>query len=84
MAKKGLDLEGMIDAAAAPTETGVPQRGAEPPPRKARAKPERRSDQMSIRMRPSVRARVEELAEVEGVPIAEVVERALIAYKPSA
>ena len=82
MVKRGLDLAGMIDAAAAPIETGVPQRGTEPPPRKVKAKPERRSDQMSIRMRSSIRARVEELAEVEGVPIAEVVERALLAYRP--
>lgn len=83
MAKKGLDLGGMIDPTVAPAETGIPQRGAEQP-RRAKTKPERRSDQMSIRMRPSIRARVEELAEAEGVPIAEVVERALLAYKPSA
>ena len=83
MAKKGLDLGGMIDSTATPVETGIPQRGAEPP-RRAKTKPERRSDQMSIRMRPSIRARVEELAEAEGVPIAEVVERALLAYKPGA
>ena len=83
MAKKGLDLGGMIDATAAPVDTGIPQRGAEPL-RRVKPKPERRSDQMSIRMRPSIRARVEELAEAEGVPIAEVVERALLAYKSSA
>ena len=83
MAKKGLDLAGMIDPMVVPMDTGIPQRGAEQP-RKAKTKPERRSDQMSIRMRPSIRARVEELAEAEGVPIAEVVERALLAYKPGA
>lgn len=78
--KKGLDLGGMIDTAAAPKDTGIPQRGATP--RRARA--ERRSDQMSIRMKPSTRERIEALAEAEGVPIAEIVERAIAVYAKSA
>jgi hypothetical protein len=57
-----------------PTDTGVPQRGAG---RRKAPKPERRTDQMSVRMRPSIRALVEQLAEEEGVPIAEVIERAV-------
>ena len=74
--KKGLDLGGMIDTAATPKETGIPQRGA----RLRQVKAERRSDQMSVRMTPSTRAQIEALAEAEGVPIAEIVERAIAAY----
>ncbi len=76
--KKGLDLGGMIDTAAAPKKTGIPQRGA----LQKRVKAERRSDQMSIRMKPSTRERIEALAAAEGEPIAEIVERAVKAYKP--
>ena len=61
---------------AEPTDTGVPQRGA----RRKAPKPERRTDQMSVRMRPSIRDLVERLAEEEGVPIAEVFERAMISF----
>jgi predicted HicB family RNase H-like nuclease len=78
--KKGLDLGGMIDTAARPKETGIPQRGAGA--RKVKA--ERRSDQMSVRMKPSTRERIEALAEAEGVPIAEIVERAIAAYTRNA
>jgi predicted HicB family RNase H-like nuclease len=74
--KKGLDLGGMIDTTATPKDTGIPQRGARP----RKVKVERRSDQMSIRMTPSTRAQIEALAEAEGVPIAEIVERAIAAY----
>lgn len=74
--KKGLDLGGMIDTAGTPKETGIPQRGA----RQRKVKAERRSDQMSVRMKPSTRAWVESLAEAEGVPSAEIVERAITAY----
>jgi len=77
--KKGLDLGGMIDTAAKPKETGIPQRGARP----RNVKAERRSDQMSIRMTPSTRALIESLAEAEGVPIAEIVERAIGTYAKS-
>lgn len=74
--KKGLDLEGLIDPAAGPKDTGVPQRGAvgcaEPP--------ERRSDQMSIRMTPGLRAQIRALAATEGVSVAELLERAIAAY----
>jgi hypothetical protein len=35
---------------------------------------------MSVRMTPSTRALIERLAEAEGVPIAEIVERAIVAY----
>ena len=82
MTKKGLDLGAMIDTTATPKDTGIPQRGADAPaaptPRKARE--ERRSDQMSIRMKPSTRERIEMLALAEGVPIAEIVERAIVIY----
>ena len=78
--KKGLDLSGMIDPAAGPRDTGIPQRGAVP----RRPEAERRSDQMSIRMRPSTRERIEALAKAEDVPIAEIVERAIAAYARSA
>ena len=74
--KKGLDLGNMIDTAAAPKDTGIPQRGSTP----RRERPERRSDQMSIRMKPSTRERIEALAEAKGVPIAEIIERAIRAY----
>ena len=37
---------------------------------------------MSIRMKPSTRERIEALAAAEGEPIAEIVERAVKAYKP--
>lgn len=77
--KKGIDLGGMIDTAAKPKDTGIPQRGAAPLSAiKKRA--ERRSDQMSVRMKPSTRELIERLAEAEGVPIAEIVERAVVAY----
>lgn len=76
MTKKGLDLGGMIDTAATPKETGIPQRGARPPQVKA----ERRSDQMSVRMKPSTRALIESMAAAEGIPIAEIIERAVVAY----
>lgn len=75
--KKGLDLGSMIDPSAAPKETGIPQRGAA----QRKPKPERRSDQMSIRMKPSTRQYIEEMAAAEDVPIAEIIERAVIAYK---
>lgn len=78
--KKGLDLGGMIDTAATPKDTGIPQRGAWP----RQAKAERRSDQMSVRMTPSTRALIESLAEGEGVPIAEIVERAIAVYAKTA
>jgi len=78
--KKGLDMGGMIDPAATPKDTGIPQRGARP----RKAKVERRSDQMSVRMKPSTRELIESLAEAEGVPIAEIVERAISAYSKSA
>lgn len=75
--KKGLDLGGMIDTAATPKDTGIPQRGAV---QRRQPKVERRSDQMSIRMKPSTRERIEALADAEGVPIAEILERAIAAY----
>lgn len=78
--KKGLDLSGMIDPAASPRDTGIPQRGAAP----GRPEAERRSDQMSIRMKPSTRERIEALAKAEEVSIAELVERAIAAYAKSA
>ena len=77
--KKGLDLGGMINTANTPTDTGIPQRGAvQPKPRI-----ERRSDQMSIRMKPSTRQLIEDLSDAEGVPIAEIIERAMTAYRES-
>lgn len=76
--KKGLDLGGMINTASTPKDTGIPQRGAVQ--RKPRV--ERRSDQMSIRMKPSTRQMIEDLAEAEGVPIAEIIERAISSYRP--
>ena len=74
--KKGLDLGGIIDTATTPKETGIPQRGSRP----RRVKGERRSDQMSVRMKPSTRALIESLADAEGVPIAEIVEQAVTYY----
>lgn len=76
--KKGMDLGGMIDTASTPKDTGIPQRGAI----QRKPKAERRSDQMSIRMKPSTRQRIEDLAEAEDVPIAEIIERAVLAYTP--
>ncbi len=70
----------MIDTTAKPKDTGIPQRGARP--RKVKA--ERRSDQMSVRMKPSTRELIESLAEAEGVPIAEIVERAIAVYAKNA
>lgn len=86
MTKKGLDLGGMIDTAATPKDTGIPQRGAYAPPAATgrTVKAERRSDQMSVRMKPSTRERIETLSQVEGVPIAEIVERAIAAYRSNA
>lgn len=80
MTKKGINLEDMVDSTIKPKNTGVPQRGVRP----RKEKVERRSDQMSIRMKPSTRESIEILADQEGVPIAELVERAIIAYSKSA
>lgn len=77
--KKPFDLGGMIDTTTTPTDTGIPQRGAIP--RKPRIEIERRSDQMSIRMTPSTRARIQALADAEGATIAEILERAIQAYQ---
>jgi predicted HicB family RNase H-like nuclease len=66
----------LINTAATPKDTGIPQRGAA----QRRVKVERRSDQMSVRMKPSTRERIEALALAEGVPIAEIIERAIAAY----
>jgi hypothetical protein len=77
--KKGMDLGGMIDTASTPKNTGIPQRGAV----QRKPKVERRSDQMSIRMKPSTRQIIEDLAEAEDMPIAEIIERALNAYRAS-
>ncbi|MTH60037.1 hypothetical protein [Paracoccus litorisediminis] len=52
--------------------------GKAPPPR-----PERRTDQISIRTRPSTRVKIESLAKAEGISLAELVERAIKAYAPS-
>lgn len=78
MTKKGLDLGSMIDAPPLPLDLDTPQAGARPFTAKRRV--ERRTDQMSIRMKPSTRDRIEALAEAEGVPIAEIIERAIAAY----
>ena len=83
MKRQGLDLGEMINPSSKPVDTGIPQRGAEPIPAGQggrKPKPERRSDQMSVRMRPSIRAAIEQLAEDEGEPIAEIVERAIVEY----
>jgi predicted HicB family RNase H-like nuclease len=66
----------LINTAATPKDTGIPQRGAA----QRRVKVERRSDQMSVRMKPSTRERIEALALAEGVPIAEIIERVVAAY----
>jgi len=54
----------------------VPVVSTTPPARKR----ERRTDQMSIRMKPSTRDVIEALAVAEGEPIAEIIERAVMAY----
>lgn len=43
-------------------------------------KAERRSDQMSVRMKPGTRVLIESLADAEGVQTAQIVERAIAAY----
>ena len=49
----------------------------------ASRKRERRTDQMSIRMKSSIRDKIERLAATEDEPIAEIIERAVIAYAAS-
>lgn len=75
--KKGLNLDGMVNTNTTPKDTGIPQRGAV----QRKPKPERRSDQMSIRMKPSTRQMIEHLAEAEDVPIAEIIEQAINQYR---
>ena len=75
--KKGLDMGSMIDTASAPKDTGIPQRGAI----QRKPKVERRSDQMSIRMKPSTRQLIEDMAAAEDVPIAEIIEQAVNEYR---
>ena len=77
MAKKGVNLDGLLNPTARPVDTGIPQRGVA----QHQLRPERRSDQMSIRMTPSTRDKIERLAAAEGLPIAEIIERAVNAYK---
>lgn len=83
MKRQGLDLGEMINPSSKPVDTGIPQRGAEyivAGQGSKKAKPERRSDQMSVRMRPSIRSAIEQMAEDEDEPIAEIVERAVVEY----
>ena len=91
--KPEVNLEGMLSPEP-PTDTGYPQRGAEPPAkmpdegamppvssypyRRRRRKVERRTDQLNVRTRPSIRERVEYMAEVLEEPIADVMERAIL------
>ncbi len=74
--KKTLELGALLDTAASPTAAGYPQRGARPPKPKA----ERRSDQLSTRIKPSLRAMIEQIAYEEGISQAELFEKALFAY----
>ncbi len=74
--KMGRDLGEMIDTATTIRETGMLEIG----PRPCKVKAEHRSVQMPVRMKPSTRALIESLADAEGVPIAEIVERAIAAY----
>ncbi|MDV7144170.1 hypothetical protein R3X27_15900 [Tropicimonas sp. TH_r6] len=76
--KKTVALDGLLDTEAKPADTGIPQRGASTQKRKP--KPERRSDQISVRMKPNTCDTIETLAEAEGGPIAEIVEPAILAY----
>jgi hypothetical protein len=86
--KTSLNLGDMIRPDATPTDTGVPQRGSDVdypqrgPGRPRKPKAERRSDQMSIRMKPATRQRIEQLAYELDEPIAEIIERAIMQYKP--
>ncbi|MFH5774517.1 hypothetical protein ACHFJ0_09710 [Paracoccus sp. NGMCC 1.201697] len=48
--------------------------------RTPRVRPERRSDQLSVRATTSLRDRVESEAKAEGIAISEYVERAMMAY----
>lgn len=52
--------------------------------RPCKVKVERLADQMSVRMKPSTRALIESLADAEGFPIAEIVERAIATYSKNA
>lgn len=99
MAKKrtGLDLGDMIDADAEPVDTGIPQRGAEQKPSRTESPqprsrfrrsgrprdPDPRTDQISVRIRPRVRERIEQLADELDAPIADVFEWAVMAYRPT-
>ena len=77
MAKKPVALDGLLNTTSRPIDTGIPQRGAV----QRKPKAERRSDQMSIRMKPSTRQMIEDLAEADDMPIAEIIERAIHAYR---
>lgn len=86
--KAGLNLGNMIRPEVTPSETGIPQRGADVeypqtgPGRPRKPKAERRSDQMSIRMTQSTRQRIEQLSYELDKPIAEIIERAVKQFKP--
>ncbi|GHG99761.1 ribbon-helix-helix domain-containing protein [Pseudodonghicola xiamenensis] len=69
------------------SQADQPQQGQDTGPRRRPGRPrkpqaERRSDQMSIRMKPATREQIEKLADALGVPIAEVVEQAGLQFKP--
>ena len=95
MAKQTVRLDSLVDPDMVPTDTGRPQRGAEPrpeleperstlaPKRGRRRDPDPRTDQLSIRMRRSTRIKVEELAESEEMTIADLFEQMVATYKPS-
>ncbi|EYD74257.1 hypothetical protein Rumeso_04193 [Rubellimicrobium mesophilum DSM 19309] len=80
--KKGVDLGAMIDPESKPEDTGIPQRGAEPPAKgkpQPRERPPSRLDQMTIRMTSETKARIMAIAMEEGrggrpLPIADVME----------
>lgn len=68
-----------MDTDSAKNDVEIPQRG---PGRPRKPKAERRTDQMSVRMKTSIRERVEQLSYDLDEPIAEIVEQAILQFDP--
>ena len=86
MSKKPVNMGGLINPDATPTDTGIPQRGGAEPNRAGASRPprleeERRGDMMSFKVKASVRDRIKTFARDFDMQIAVVLEEAFDAYE---
>jgi len=79
LAEQSLEAASAAEKAAAAAEAEA-RAARDNAVRTPRPRPERRSDQLSVRATTSLRDRVESEAKAEGIAISEYVERAMMAY----